>query len=84
VEDIVKRNEGTIDRVVRVVLALAAVGAAAAIGISSLWGIVLLVVAAVLLVTAAVGFCPLYRLVGMSTCPAPRAAAPRERSGAAS
>lgn len=79
-----KRNEGTIDRVIRVVLALVAVGAAVAIGISSLWGIVLLVVAAILLVTAAVGFCPLYRLVGMSTCPAPRAETPRERTGAAS
>jgi len=56
----VKRNEGTIDRVIRVVLALVAVGA------------------------AAVGFCPLYRLVGMSTCPAPRAETPRERTGAAS
>ena len=79
-----KRNEGTIDRVIRVVLGVAAVGAAAAIGIGSLWGIVLLVVAAVLLVTAVVGFCPLYRLVGMSTCPAPRADAPREYNGAAS
>jgi fatty acid desaturase len=80
----VKRNEGTIDRVIRVVLALAAGGAAVAIGISSLWGIVLLVVAAILLVTAAVGFCPLYRLLGMSTCPAPGADAPRQRTGAAS
>lgn len=62
-----KLNEGTPDRVIRVVLAVAAVVGAAAVGVSSAVGIVLLAVAAVLGVTAVVGFCPLYALLGIST-----------------
>lgn len=67
-------NEGTIDRVLRAVGALVAFIAAFAVGIGSIVGIVLAVVGAILLVTSAVGFCPLYRVFGMSTCkvPAPK------------
>ena len=63
------RNEGTTDRVVRAVLAVVAVVAALAVGAGSVGGVALLVVAAILAVTAAAGFCPLYRVIGMSTCP---------------
>lgn len=62
------RNVGTIDRAVRTVLGLGAVAWASSIGITSGAGIALVVVAAVLLVTAAAGFCPLYRLLGINTC----------------
>ena len=65
------RNVGTPDRVIRVVLATVALVVAAVVGVPSGLGIGLLVVAAVLLGTAAVGFCPLYRLLGLSTCPVP-------------
>ncbi|MGD9956445.1 MAG: DUF2892 domain-containing protein [Candidatus Nanopelagicales bacterium] len=64
-----KRNESTLDRILRVVVAVAAVIGAAAAGFGSVVGIVLLVVAGIMLVTAATGFCPLYRLFGLSTCP---------------
>jgi hypothetical protein len=64
-------NESSVDRVVRVVLAIAAVAGAFAIGAGSVLGIALLVVAGVLLVTAATGFCPLYRVLGISTCRVP-------------
>jgi hypothetical protein len=64
-----KRNEGTIDRILRVVVAAAAVAGAAAVGFATVWGIVLLAVGAIMLVTAATGFCPLYRMFGLSTCP---------------
>ncbi|HEY5185289.1 MAG TPA: DUF2892 domain-containing protein [Actinomycetes bacterium] len=60
-------NVGTADRVIRVVLAVVAAIVGFSVGAGSVLGIVLLVIAAVLLVTAAVGFCPLYRLVGLST-----------------
>jgi hypothetical protein len=60
-------NVSNADRIIRVVIAIAAVIGAFAVGASSLLGIVLFVVAAVLLVTAAVGFCPLYRLFGISS-----------------
>jgi hypothetical protein len=65
------RNVGTPDRVIRVVLAAAALLGAVLIGLPSALGIVLLVVAAVLVGTAAVGSCPAYQLLGLSTCPVP-------------
>ncbi|MCS7005954.1 MAG: DUF2892 domain-containing protein [Thermoleophilia bacterium] len=67
------RNMGTWDRLVRglVVAPLAAIGAVA-VGIGSALGIVLLVVAGIMVATALVGSCPLYRLVGLSTCPVSR------------
>jgi hypothetical protein len=65
------QNEGSADRIIRVVLAAVAVVAAFVLGASSVVGIVLFVVAGVLLVTAATGFCPLYRVLGISTCRVP-------------
>ena len=41
-------------------------------GIGSALGIVLLVVGVVLAATAVTGFCPIYRVLGMSTCPVRR------------
>lgn len=77
------RNENTVDRVIRLVIAVAAVAGAVAVGVGTAWGIVLLVVAVVMVVTAAVGFCPLYRLFGISTCKVPNSAsaAPKESAG---
>jgi hypothetical protein len=67
--DTMKRNEGTLDRVLRAVLAVAAVIGAAAVGFTTAGGIALLVAAAILGVTAVAGFCPLYAVFGLSTCP---------------
>jgi membrane protein YdbS with pleckstrin-like domain len=61
------RNESGIDRVIRLIIAIAAVIGAFAIGFSSFWAWLLIVVAAIMVVTAAVGFCPLYRIFGLST-----------------
>lgn len=63
------RNMGSLDRVVRLVAAVVLVVGALLAGAGTTLGVVLLVVAAVLAVTAAVGFCPLYRLLGLSTRP---------------
>ena len=43
---------------------------------AQLWGIVAGVVGAVLLITGLVGFCPAYKLVGLSTCPLNKSPAP--------
>jgi hypothetical protein len=67
-----KTNEGTIDRIIRAVAGVAALLGAFAVGTGTVGFVLLLVVAAVLLVTAAVGFCPLYRVFGISTCPVAR------------
>jgi uncharacterized membrane protein (UPF0136 family) len=66
-------NESNIDRIIRVVIGVVAFIAAFAVGLGSVAGIVLAVVGAVMLVTAAIGFCPLYRIFGMSTCKVPAA-----------
>lgn len=64
-----KINESGVDRGIRAALALAAVILAFTVTKpSSVVGIIVLVVAAILGVTAAVGFCPLYRVLGLSTC----------------
>jgi hypothetical protein len=61
------RNESTADRLVRFVLGAAAVVWGAMIGWGTVGGIVLLAVGAILVVTALLGFCPLYRVLGIST-----------------
>ena len=63
-----ERNESGADRIIRVVIAIAAVVGAFAIGFSSWVAWLLIVVGAIMLVTAATGFCPLYRIFGISTC----------------
>ena len=60
-------NESNLDRGLRAIAGLALAIAAFAVGAGSTVGIVLIVLAAILLVTAAVGFCPLYRLFGLRT-----------------
>lgn len=60
-----KTNEGTLDRALRVGLGVALL-ALVFVGPRSLWGLAGLVP----LLTGLVGFCPLYRLLGVSTCPA--------------
>lgn len=68
------RNMGKWDRLIRglVVAPLAAI-AAFAVGAGTVLGVVLLVLAAIMALTAVAGSCPLYRLVGLSTCPINRA-----------
>lgn len=61
-------NVGSVDRVLRTVAGLALI--AWALGFipgvqSSVWGWI----GVVPLLTAFVGFCPLYSLIGVSTCP---------------
>jgi Protein of unknown function (DUF2892) len=57
------RNEGTIDRVLRVGLGIALI-ALVFVGPQTPWGWLGLVP----LLTGVAGFCPLYRLVGVNTC----------------
>jgi len=62
-----RTNESTLDRVIRIILASAALVVALLVGAGSPIGIALLVVAAVMLITGLVGFCPVYRILGMRT-----------------
>ena len=62
-----KVNEGVVDRGFRVVAGLVLIGLAAS-GTVGAWGYI----GVIPLVTGAVGMCPIYSLLGISTCPAPR------------
>jgi uncharacterized membrane protein len=60
-------NESTLDRIIRGVVGAIALVVAVVVGVGSVGGILLVVVGGILVVTAAVGFCPLYRILGLST-----------------
>ncbi len=64
-----KKNMGTADRVIR--LMLAAIFAFLYFGgmVTGTAGMILIVLGAVFALTSVVSFCPLYTLVGFSTCP---------------
>ena len=63
-----KCNVGNADKVVRVLLAFAAGGYATFGGAEGWLRAGLYAAASVLLLTALIGFCPLYRVVGVATC----------------
>lgn len=65
-------NESTPDRIIRVVLAVVFAALALTGTASGVLAIVAWVLAAVMLVTAAVGFCPLYAIFRISTRAAAR------------
>jgi hypothetical protein len=56
-------NVGNIDKVLRIFIGFASIAAGVYFG--SWWGIIGLVP----LLTATAGYCPLYSLFGLSTCP---------------
>lgn len=62
-------NEGTPDRIIRLVLGIVLL-ALTFTALSGIWQIVAGIVGAIMLFTGAVGFCPLYRVLGISTCAA--------------
>ncbi|HCQ29218.1 MAG TPA: DUF2892 domain-containing protein [Flavobacteriales bacterium] len=64
-----KHNVGTADKIVRIILAIVFAGLYFGNVVTGTFGIVLLVLGIVFLLTAIVGFCPLYTLFGINTCP---------------
>lgn len=59
-----KTNEGKLDRILRVALGLGLLSLVF-FGPQTLWGLIGIVP----LMTGAIGFCPLYKVFGLSTCP---------------
>jgi hypothetical protein len=58
-----KKNVGTADRIARIVLGLGLLSLTV-VGPKTLWGLIGLVP----LLTGAFSFCPLYPMIGLSTC----------------
>lgn len=58
------RNEGTLDRALRIILGLILLSLVF-IGPQTLWGLIGLVP----LATGLMGYCPVYQILGLNTCP---------------
>jgi hypothetical protein len=63
-----KKNMGTVDKAIRIIVALIIGILFFTKVITGTLGIVLLVLAIVFLITSLISFCPLYTLCGCSTC----------------
>jgi hypothetical protein len=64
-----QKNMGSADRIIRVILAAVVAFLYYNKTINGTLGIVLLVLAGVFVLTSLISFCPLYKLVGLNTCP---------------
>ena len=62
-----KKNVGTIDKVIRIVVALLVVVLYFTHVITGILAIVLLALAAVFVITALLSFCPIWTIFGLST-----------------
>ena len=72
-----KKTVGTQDRAVRGVLAIGALIGAGLVGFTSGWGLILVAVVAIMLVTGASGYCPIYSALGIDTRRHDQTGAPR-------
>lgn len=62
-----KKNMGSADKIVRILIALVIAGLYFSQAISGTTAVILSVIAVIFLATAVVGFCPLYLPFGIST-----------------
>lgn len=63
-----KKNMGTTDKIIRIVIAVLFAVLFFTKAVTGVAGIILLVLAAVFVLTSLVGSCPLYLPFGISTC----------------
>ena len=61
------KNMGTVDRVIRVILAIVVILLYLAGTITGVAAIILSIIAAIFIITSIVGYCPLYVLLKIST-----------------
>ncbi len=65
-----KKNMGALDKIIRTVIALVAAALVYYNVVEGVYSYILLTITAIFLLTSLVGFCPLYGLFGINTCPA--------------
>jgi hypothetical protein len=64
-----KKNVGSTDKIVRVALAAVFAWLYFSGMVTGVLGLALLLLGGIFVLTSAIGFCPIYALVGLSTCP---------------
>ena len=65
-----KKNMGSPDRILRLIVVAALVLLNVTGTITGLWATVAIVAAVIFTVTSITGFCPIYALIGVKTCKA--------------
>lgn len=63
------KNVGGVDQKIRLLLGLLAIGIAALAGLPTWGAVVMATVGVIALVTGTTGYCPLWTLFGVDTCP---------------
>ncbi|UEG50128.1 DUF2892 domain-containing protein [Ferruginibacter lapsinanis] len=63
-----RKNMGNADRIIRIIVAIVISLLYSTHIISGTFGMILLVLGGVFLVTSLISFCPLYTLLGINTC----------------
>lgn len=64
-----KANMGTSDKIIRFILAAVFVALYFTNTVTGTFGILLLAFAGIFVLTSVISFCPLYTLIGFSSCP---------------
>lgn len=64
-----KKNMGSTDRIIRFIVAAIFLVLYFTGTVTGIWGIVLLIVAGIFILTSFISFCPLYAPFGLNTCP---------------
>ena len=67
-----KSNEGSTDRIIRVILGIVLIIVGWLVLRNSVLGVILDIIGVILLITAVTGFCLIYRLLGISTAKPPK------------
>ena len=63
-----KKNMGSADKIIRLIAAVVILALYLTHVISGVLAVVLLVIAAIFVLTSLITFCPIYRIFGISTC----------------
>jgi len=63
-----KINVGSIDKVIRIIIAIVAIYVAYTGMVASPWSFVLYAVAAIMVLTALAGRCPIFSIFGINSC----------------
>ena len=64
-----KKNVGNIDKIIRVIIAVAISALYFTDVIPGIIGIILMAVSGIFVVTSLISFCPLYAIFGIGSCP---------------
>jgi membrane-bound ClpP family serine protease len=67
-----KPNEGSTDRIIRVIVGIVLIVIGWAVLGNNTLGVILDIIGVILLITAITGFCGIYRLLGISTIKTPK------------